>query len=438
MRTLANKLRMGLCDSLHGAKPWAITLAATVASTYVQEMIITAAGVALAASHLLRDFDLATAIVFVAGTYIAWIAGLLKNIEANWTLLETTGTSTNALSKAAYDLVKSRIGTVRARKIAAAAGYACTEIGKEIPYYVGAFGAAVLSDSISANDALIFLGGANLGAAAYEYGLAGLTRAILQNKDATVYASFETDWVPREYLLDYYSAVEQDERDTIAFFVNAVRDMKFDGPVLFLGVGPTLHHVFLAAGKAPEIHLGDYLPANLKEIERWIRRHPDAHDWRPFVRYTLECEGVASPSDSEVAEREELTRHRITRLMEVDLRRADPLGDPDIPPYAMVVSAYCADSATGDRSSWRTYMQRIVGLVRPGGALLTAALRRSRGYRVGGKTFPSANVDENDLRSVLDPCFAREAVTIEAREVAESRKQGYSGIVLGCARGCTG
>ena len=428
-----NKFRTALSGRSQRAKPWAITLAATAASTYVQEVVITAAGIMLAASHLLQGFDLITTVVFVAGTYIAWIAGLVRNLEANWALLEATGTSTNALSKAAYDLVKSRSATVRARKVAAATGYACTEIGKEVPYYVGAFGAAFLSDLISANDALIFLGGANLGAAAYEYGLARLTTAILQKKAATPYASFETDWVPREYLQDYYSAVEKDERDTIAFFVNAVRDMRFDGPVLFFGVGPTLHHVFLAAGKAPEIHLGDYLPANLIEIERWIRRHPDAHDWRPFVRYTLECEGVVSPSESDVKEREELARATITRLLEVDLRRADPLSDPDIAPYAMVVSAYCADSATGDRSAWRIYMQRIVGLVRPGGALLTAALRRSRGYRVGGKTFPSANVDESDLRSVLEPCFAPGAVSIEFHELAETRAQGYSGIVLASA-----
>ena len=107
------------------------------------------------------------------------------------------------------------------------------------------------------------------------------------------YASFETDWVPRDYLRDYYSVVEPDEHRTIAFFVDAIRDAEPDEPVLFFGVGPTLHHVFLAARKASEIHLGDYLPANLREIERWIERDPAAHDWRPFVRYTLECEGFA-------------------------------------------------------------------------------------------------------------------------------------------------
>ena len=79
--------------------------------------------------------------------------------KPHWALLEDTGTSINVLSKVAYDLVKLRTRSVRARGIAATVGYVGTEAAKEAPYYAGAFGAALLSNSISSNDALIFLGG---------------------------------------------------------------------------------------------------------------------------------------------------------------------------------------------------------------------------------------------------------------------------------------
>jgi hypothetical protein len=168
--------------------------------------------------------------------------------------------------------------------------------------------------AVSTGDAIIFPGGANLGAAAYEYGLAGLTSAVLHRK----YASFEDDWVPQQYLADYYRAVEPDERETIAFFVETVaQQVKPDRPVLYFGVGPTLHHVFLAAGTASEIHLGDYLPANLAEVQRWLDNDEHAHDWSPFVRYTLQCEGLPSPTEAEIARREDLTR-----IDQADLRTA--------------------------------------------------------------------------------------------------------------------
>jgi hypothetical protein len=95
-------------------------------------------------------------------------------------LLLDTGASTNALSKAAHDLMKLRTASLRSRRFAAAVGYTGTELAKEAPYYAGAFGAVLFTDSVSANDAIIFLGGANLGAALYEYGLARLVRAFLR------------------------------------------------------------------------------------------------------------------------------------------------------------------------------------------------------------------------------------------------------------------
>jgi hypothetical protein len=62
--------------------------------------------------------------------------------------------------------------------------WAFTEVAKEIPYYAGALGAAAFSDSVSSTDAVVFLAGANLGAAAYEYGLARLTRSLLRRRSA--------------------------------------------------------------------------------------------------------------------------------------------------------------------------------------------------------------------------------------------------------------
>ena len=368
-------------------------------------------------------------LVFLAGTYVAWGAGLRVNLAANWALLARTGTSTNALSKAAHDLVRARTESARARRAAASVGYVVTELAKEAPYYAGASGAVLLTDGVSAGDALVFLGGANVGAAAYEYGIAHATRTYLRSRTGGEHhASFDEDWVPGEYLADYYSGVEPDERQTIAYFVEAMRHAEPGTPILFYGVGPTLHHVFLAAGTASEIHLADYLPANLREIERWLDRDPDAHDWRPFVSYTLTCEGIASPSATQIDQREALTRAKVTRLVQADARRPEPIGA-----YSTVVSAYCADSATSDRATWRTYMHHIAGAVGPDGLFITSALRRSRSYLVAGKPFPSANVDEDDVREVLAADFGPAGGSVEVRQLPEHSGQRYSSIVLASA-----
>ena len=149
------------------------------------------------------------------------------------------------------------------------------------------------------------------------------------------------------------------------------------------------------------------------------------HDWQPFVRYTLQCEGLALPTPADVAKREADTRRKTCRLLQADLRDLQPVCTR----YATVISAYCADSATTDLAEWSEYMHRIASMVRPGGTLLLAALRQSNGYRVGGKIFPSANVSEHDVLKALKPFFLSENVTVRVCQLSDSSK-GYSSIML--------
>ena len=159
---------------------WGITVLATMLSTYALDGFATATGVLLVASGLLAGLDRTAALIFIAGTYVIWALGLRAALAANWNLLSATGTSTNLLSKVAHDLTVRRTANQRAHRWASSTGYLGTEAAKEVPYYLAAFGTTMLGDSISANEVIIFLGGTNLGAAAYESGLAAATKALLR------------------------------------------------------------------------------------------------------------------------------------------------------------------------------------------------------------------------------------------------------------------
>jgi hypothetical protein len=400
-----------------------VSVAATIISTYALDLVATAAGLLAVASGVLDGLAGMPLFATLAASYVAWAFGLRTNLAANTRLLATTGTSTNVLSKAAYELSRRR--RPRVRRWAASGGYVVTELAKELPYYVGAFGVALFVDPLDVADAVAFLAGANLGAAVYEYALGRGTTAFVAHRTA----NFETDWVPADYLRDFYRAVEPDEVATIRFFVREVAAAEGGRPVLYFGTGPTLHHVFLAAPIASELHLGDYLDTNLAEIRRWLDRDPAAHDWRPFTRHTLACEGVDVPTDADVHRREELARSRVTRLLHVDGRR--PSTEPR---YATVVSAYCADSATSTPRGWAVFMGHVLDRVEPGGLLLTAMLRRSHGYRIGATMFPSADVDEGHLRRLVRARWGAVEGTIEVHELSDQLDHGYGGIVLAAVR----
>ena len=161
-------------------KSWLITILATVMSTYALDGVATVGGVVLVASEALAGVGQTLLLLVLVFTYVAWGAGLRVNLKANFELLEAQGTSSNAVSKAVYELVAQRVRTERARRIAVGAAYVTTEIAKEVPYYAVAFGVALASDTLTSRDALIFLAGTNLGAAVYEYGLGRLTSTYLR------------------------------------------------------------------------------------------------------------------------------------------------------------------------------------------------------------------------------------------------------------------
>lgn len=411
-------------------RAWAATGVATLASTYALDAISAATGAALVASGLLDGAGLGAAAALLAASYLAWGAALRPSLAANWDLLERTGASTCLPSKIAHDVARRRRFGLRGRRLATAAGYVGAELVKEAPYYFGAAGAAALAEGVSAADAVVFLAGANLGAAAYEFGLARATRRYLSSAEPPGYASFEDDWDAARYLAEYYRAVEADERHTLAYLVEAARDLPAPPQsVLIFGAGPTVHHALPFAERAETIDFSDFLPRNLAEIRAWAAAAPGAHDWSPFARFALACEG--RPTDATaVAAREARLRARVGRLLVSDLREARPLGAA--PRYDVVVSAFCADSATGDPATWLLYQTRIAALVRPGGALIVAALRRCRGYTVGGRTYPSANIDESDLLNALAPLATD--LRIESRLLPDAAGHGYGGILLARCR----
>ena len=162
-----------------GARRWAATLVATAVSMLAIDITATAAGVALASSTVFSDAGSPVLVTVVVWSYLCWIVGLINNLLANSRLLDAAGVSTNAVSKLAHDLAGNR--SAARRRTAATWGYVSTEIVKELPYVIGAFGAAAASASIGRRDALVFLTGANLGAACYELATAAGTRLYLRH-----------------------------------------------------------------------------------------------------------------------------------------------------------------------------------------------------------------------------------------------------------------
>lgn len=241
-------------------------------------------------------------------------------------------------------------------------------------------------------------------------------------------AVYRQSWDAKAYLRQYYTTptLAGDDWISLPFLAEWLRGRPPVGRALEVGCGPVPYRAALF-GAAGEIHLADYLPANLDEVRLWLDDLPGQHNWDVFLGEAL---SIISPlGGSEVQSFKRRLRSQITRLVPCDLWQPLPLGAPAA--YELVTSFYCAEAVTSSVSDWERIVANLAGLVAPGGRLFVAAVRNADHYRVFEATFPAARVSETDWARLLpalgfDPARTR----IDVATVPDWVDEGFDSICV--------
>jgi hypothetical protein len=245
---------------------------------------------------------------------------------------------------------------------------------------------------------------------------------------AIEYAPY-TEWKPEDYLNEYYSEVMPDERFAMEFLVESLAKTEPVSVAVEFGCGPTVHHMLPMATKATEIHMAEYLENNRQEVEKWLAKAPNSHNWHDFTLETLRLEGIENPTPEQIEERETLARQRVKCVLPGDAFDADPLGPEKRGFYPLVASHYCAEGATTNKDEWHGCMRNIASLVAPGGVFILSACGAAAFYCVGGRNFPCAGVTAQDvLQSLTDNGFTN--IDIRVRQVPDHSEQGFSSVIF--------
>ncbi len=233
----------------------------------------------------------------------------------------------------------------------------------------------------------------------------------------TLFAFDPAAFSAQKYNQSYFSTVMQDERVLLRWLATSaprhltVADPKIQSAgrrsLLDVGSGPTVHHMLSLCREVDEIVVSDYLAENLAEIQRWLDGEDAAHDWTPFARDILAAEGT-TPTRSRIGQRQNLLRSKVKTLAAIDLRSPSPLypamphgASIEQPHFDVVTSFYCADSATPSVEEFHSMIANLTTLIAAGGSFIGSFLGGCRGYRVGTRWLPSANLDADDITSAL-------------------------------------
>lgn len=218
-------------------------------------------------------------------------------------------------------------------------------------------------------------------------------------------------WDPRQYLVEYFPP-NVDAEPIVRFCVEESYKLPPNAKVIDVGCGPTACYWLAVAPRTQQLFLSDYLESNLVEQKKWVNQTADCYDWSSYTQLILQYEGLKDVSLDMVAEREELSRRKISGYYACDVNERNPLGEPH--QFDVVISLCVADSITNRKAVWERYMHNIFSLIRPGGLFIGAAMRNCTHYDIEQIQYPAANVNEDDFRRLmLDYGFEPDSLRIK-------------------------
>ncbi|MBI1277186.1 MAG: hypothetical protein GC179_03565 [Anaerolineaceae bacterium] len=243
--------------------------------------------------------------------------------------------------------------------------------------------------------------------------------------------SHTRDWSvfnARDYLHEYYADIGSENLAILHFMVRALSEVSPDSVLLDFGGGPTVYSLIASANHAREIHFCDYLDTNLEQVRMWLECHPQAFNWTEFIKTTLVLEGN-DYSKQGVCDRERKIRQRVTQVLHCDANLPQPI-ETDVDGYDVLVTNFCAESATDSVEQWRRFVTNITSLIKPGGRLIMSTLKGASSYGVGAESFPAVNIMEDDLMELLiDIGFNYNTVHIESVP-ADRPSRHYQGLMF--------
>lgn len=244
------------------------------------------------------------------------------------------------------------------------------------------------------------------------------------------YADY-TVWDPKQYLQEYYSGIMPDEQYCLEFLTESLKRIESVPVALDFGSGPIISHILPLVTKAQEIHVSEYVESNLVELKKWFSADKEAYDWSNFTHKILQLERQQTPTSLDIQQREAEVRQKVTLVTPGDVREVHPLGKAKQNFYPLVTAHYCAEGISLNKKEWRTYMSNIMGMVKPGGTLITSACGSGTHYRVGEICFPSTELNPQDILSCfLDNGFVN--LDIRVRDLPEYSEQGFFYTIFAC------
>ncbi|KAM5126717.1 nicotinamide N-methyltransferase-like [Mantella aurantiaca] len=219
----------------------------------------------------------------------------------------------------------------------------------------------------------------------------------------TAASEYESKMEARLYLETYFQLGSGSLADDyIRFILEKLHSVFSSGAVkggtlIDIGSAPSIYQLLSSCEAFDDVIVTWFTQSELRQLQKWQNREPDAFDWSAIVRHVCELEGNRVTP----AEKEEKLRAKIKQVLHCDVAKSNPL-DPAAAPQADCVTAtVCLEAACRSFAAYRLALRHLSGLLKPGGHLLLGGDLAANFYEVGAEKVFSLPVNEKFLREAL-------------------------------------
>ncbi|CAN7936986.1 unnamed protein product, partial [Ixodes hexagonus] len=178
--------------------------------------------------------------------------------------------------------------------------------------------------------------------------------------------------------------------------------------LLDVGCGPTVANIFPATRKIHSVVLSDLVPRSRQEVEKWLRKAPDALDWSFMSKPLAVMEGCEDVNAG-AKDIEERTRATVKKVIPCDVLSPSVLTEEHLEVFDVVFSSLCLAAASPDEDTFRRVTRNVSSLIRKGGHLIFCGIAGSYEYTVAGVKFPELRV----TRAMVEDSLRRAGLEVK-------------------------
>lgn len=233
-------------------------------------------------------------------------------------------------------------------------------------------------------------------------------------------------FIPGEFLKEYYAQLGIENRALLDFFHRVYQLIPTQNRLLEIGGGPTIYQLISASSKVNEIVFSEYLAANRKEIEKWLKEDSSAYNWDKYFHYVLKLEGRKT-SKTNLSKIKTRLRNKIKEIIKCDLFQTNPIGPKRYNDFGVVSVNFCVEAVSDKERDFLLFMSRITKLVRKKGYLVMSICKRASYWKLGDLYFVNFPVDEKYMANLLKKLNFKILIL---DSIPNEFDQGYEGIIF--------